>query len=592
MQNRAPGIGRDVTRSLKNAALVSGSLAAFLAVVVSASAAVASPANNTTRSIANFATWVGRYKDEVGEAPQSVSLHRIPGLSAEDSTATGRVTVNLDDGAVIVNVDGLLPPELGTAYSVLLVDNKPGPGNSVALDRGPGGDDLIDLGALAFHGTQAGLEAAVNPQRLRDFELDMVVVTRRHPSGSEEIVIGGLFSVVQKIAARDRQDHLLAAHAGLPRPSLFGFFSTLLGELPWPPPAAATAPAQGNPGLTTLIDEGRTVFLQEQFNGNGRTCGTCHQPESNFTIDTGFISKLPANDPLFVAEFDPNLANLENPTLMRTKGLILENIDGFNKAPVFRGPPHVFNLSFTAPFGWSNNVGNLQDFCVGAVMQHLPKTLNRVAGVDFRTPTQEELDAMEAFQLSVSSPPDENFDLDALATSPAEQRGRALFFGPVAKCSKCHGGPALSDTDPSIRPAGGNQAFNTGVAKLINGVGCEALPKADADCTREFSTPTLFAAKATPPFFHDHAVTTLRDAVKFYDGVEFNTSPAAAEVGSIGLTNAQVDDITAFLNSLTPSIDIGKAVARPGGVACLPVTYNGGIIAATANDMEMDPSRF
>src|SRR3954464_5261639 len=67
---------------------------------------------------------------------------------------------------------------------------------------------------------------------------------------------------------------------------------------------------------------GANVFLREDFGGNGRTCATCHRVDDNFTIDPAFISKLPPSDPLFVAEFDPDLAGLEIPAQMRSKGLI------------------------------------------------------------------------------------------------------------------------------------------------------------------------------------------------------------------------------------------------------------------------------
>ncbi|PYN87096.1 MAG: hypothetical protein DMD87_14435 [Candidatus Rokuibacteriota bacterium] len=79
-----------------------------------------------------------------------------------------------------------------------------------------------------------------------------------------------------------------------------------------------------------LVARGKELFLKETFAGNGRTCGTCHPPTNNFTIDSAFISRLPPNDPLFVAEFVPALReNFEKPELMRKFGLILENLDGF-----------------------------------------------------------------------------------------------------------------------------------------------------------------------------------------------------------------------------------------------------------------------
>jgi hypothetical protein len=46
-----------------------------------------------------------------------------------------------------------------------------------------------------------------------------------------------------------------------------------------------------------LINEGRRLFLNETFGGNGRARGTCHAEDNNFTIDPKSISKLPADDP-------------------------------------------------------------------------------------------------------------------------------------------------------------------------------------------------------------------------------------------------------------------------------------------------------
>ena len=55
--------------------------------------------------------------------------------------------------------------------------------------------------------------------------------------------------------------------------------------------------------------------------------------------------------------------------------------------------------------GWSGDgapgTGSLREFAIGAVTQHFTKTLARTAGRDFRLPTEHQLDAMEAFQLSL-----------------------------------------------------------------------------------------------------------------------------------------------------------------------------------------------
>ena len=64
---------------------------------------------------------------------------------------------------------------------------------------------------------------------------------------------------------------------------------------------------------------GADLFFRETFNGNGRSCTSCHRVENNYTIDPAFIATLPSNDPLFVAEFNSTLANLERPAQRRAQ---------------------------------------------------------------------------------------------------------------------------------------------------------------------------------------------------------------------------------------------------------------------------------
>ena len=119
-----------------------------------------------------------------------------------------------------------------------------------------------------------------------------------------------------------------------PAPSLFALVPDLAAEtdalprgpdvgsshywaLPRPPrqleSSSSGASGGGSVKLDKLISQGAELFFEETFKGNGRTCGTCHPASNNFTIDPAFIATLPANDPLFVAEFNPALARLERP---------------------------------------------------------------------------------------------------------------------------------------------------------------------------------------------------------------------------------------------------------------------------------------
>jgi cysteine-rich repeat protein len=330
---------------------------------------------------------------------------------------------------------------------------------------------------------------------------------------------------------------------------------------PTPTVTATTSPTRTPTPLGTpdLVAAGARLFFQETFDGNGRTCGTCHPAATGFTLTPEFIAGLPASDPLFVAERVPALAELENPGLMHgPRGLILENVDGFDQPPVFRGVPHIFNLELTAPFGWSGNIQTLAEFTTRAVTQHFPRTLARVSGVDFRLPTPDELDALTAFMLSLPLPADRVLDVNAFVVTPTQARGRDLFFG-NAKCSFCHIGPVLTD----------NSFFSTGtVNRPVNQVPppecdppCAAIGPRELGGNRTFNTPSLFGLRNSAPFFHDNSAATLREAVSFYTTPEFQASDGGAFTGGIQLTEAEIDDVVAFLDGLT---SCGNGVADHG----------------------------
>jgi hypothetical protein len=211
----------------------------------------------------------------------------------------------------------------------------------------------------------------------------------------------------------------------------------------------------------------------------------------------------------------------------------------------------------------------LRSFAVGAVIQHFPKTTNRVAGVDFRLPTDEELDALEAFMLTLGR--QEDLTLPMPLTDARVLRGQTLFLdNNVARCNVCHFN-AGANANPAIFGADvGNRNFNTGVEDLpdipSHVLGDPRPPRDDGlnipgDGT--FNTPPLVEAADTPPFFHNNARATLEDAVAFYSSDAFNNSPSG-QAGRIALTQEQVNDIAAFLRALNALENIrqGEAYIR------------------------------
>ncbi len=112
-----------------------------------------------------------------------------------------------------------------------------------------------------------------------------------------------------------------------------------------------------------------------------------------------------------------------------------------------------------------------------------------------------------------------------------ETRGLNTFL--AVGCTTCHNGPLL----------GGNSYQKLGLVKPYSNqedVGRVAVTKDDSDQFK-FKVPTLRNIAATQPYFHDGQVEQLADAVREMGSMQLG----------LELTNEQVFDITAFLNTLT-----------------------------------------
>jgi len=221
----------------------------------------------------------------------------------------------------------------------------------------------------------------------------------------------------------------------------------------------------------------------------------------------------------------------------------------------------------------------LRDFATGAVTQHFTKTLDRVVGVDFRLPTDAELDALLAFQLSLGVPA--TLDLQNLRlTNTAAETGRVLFITEdsengskrAAKCNACHRNAG------ALTVAGINQNFDTGVEDADHpldltgairprdgGFGTQfdaATGEGFGDGT--FNPPPLVHAADTAPFFHNNIAATLEDAIAHYESNEFRMSPEGqrlilADSGGRELT-VDVDALAAFLRVINVMENIRSAV--------------------------------
>ncbi len=585
--------------------------------------------------------WKSSYENRGGAEVLSIGLNYSKALSRELTGATGQAALNLIDGHFQVAVNGLAPKD---SYEVWLLDNHTDKPENKA----------VQIGALSTIGKKRVLSTHLNREQLASFTLDAVAVAKAGQTPESGGLLFGTPGLLQRIYYNDRfipvasigsasRTHISAPVAP------FEFLLPKMAQA-----AKVDSPFANDANFAALIAEGEQLFTKETFGGNGRTCSTCHRPDNNHTIDPAYIANLPQNDPLFVAENNSQLAGLENSALLRQFALFIANVDGFDRPPLMRSSSHLLGIANTLTFekvvnpgtnpltglpfskgeftqdenyvndltaqfgaaphaiGWSGDGapdgGAVRDFAKGAIIQHLPKRLNRVAGTDFILPTEHQLDALEAYMLSLGRSTD--VDLTKLSfKSPLVQNGLMLFntkenpgqvvvngaitgtpiFGTTGNCNGCHsnagaissstGGNPSRDTgvermrdqlhhlaDPNVAYDGGfgqieqtdcGPGFNKtcysdgSVVPSKNPVGLR--PDANNRLNR-FNTPSLIEAADTGPFFHNNSVTTLEETVAFYSSDAFNNSPGAFTSSGINrqgkLDSSQVIAVALFLRSV------------------------------------------
>jgi hypothetical protein len=600
-------------RILKLLALCSLIIACALSVLVlggkASSTTDSAPAGLGLSSVetfnANYKAWEEQYVKNGGDTNMVLAMGWFKGLSTGQSYASGVARLNLIDGIVSVEIDGLSKEE---NWDLWMIDSAAG---SIMPEPA---DDMRRLGSFSFDGKKARYYATLGSDTFKSFDLDLMIVTKAGKSPTEDRTLVGttsLFPRLYRTAQRGKFGVLPDADPVLPKPDKRRLFDRVVAEII--PTASAQIGPDPSPSTPQelLIAAGRNSFLNDTFAGNGRTCSTCHREDNNLTIDPEFIATLPPNDPLFVAEFVPALANnFEKPVLMRKLGLILENVDGFSNLStrfVMRGVPHTLALlpntltpvagggdgTTTPPnerTGWSGDgapgTGTLREFIIGAVTQHYPKRTNRVVGVDFILPTVAQLDSLEAFQKSTGRRQDLVLTGPGALSLKSEiaKKGQEIFNngGSVlggsnegaGKCFFCHLNAGASD----FFFPGQNANFNTNVEQLPSQPADLVLPAqlnpADGGFGQSapppgvfgfgngsFNTPALVEAADTGPFFHNNSILTIEGAVDFYNSEAFNNAPGfGATIGGIRLEATEVEAVAAFLRVINALENVRSSV--------------------------------
>lgn len=162
--------------------------------------------------------------------------------------------------------------------------------------------------------------------------------------------------------------------------------------------------------------------------------------------------------------------------------------------------------------------------------------------------------ALAAFQRTLTSrgsPVDRYQAGDAAALSAAQVRGLDLFFD-KAECFHCHTGRDFTD----------GLAHNNAMQVFNPDLGLADRTEQESDVGR-FVTPTLRNVALTGPYLHDGSRATLREMLETYnDGGEPNPN-ADPLIHPLGLTDAELDDLEAFLHALTDESVARNPAFRP-----------------------------
>ncbi len=154
-------------------------------------------------------------------------------------------------------------------------------------------------------------------------------------------------------------------------------------------------------------------------------------------------------------------------------------------------------------------------------------------------------------------------DEDALTE---QQRRGLVLFHEKGGCADCHTGPMFSDFDFHV--VGARQQGPGFQETPHEDFGRWGVTRLESDRFR-FRTPSLRNVAETAPYMHAGGYATLRDAVEFFNrggGDHPFVSRESLELQPLGLSSREIDDIVAFLESLTDLPDVEVPTRLPSGL--------------------------
>ena len=278
-----------------------------------------------------------------------------------------------------------------------------------------------------------------------------------------------------------------------------------------------------NPYTPAKAALGKQLFVDPRLSGSGKmACQSCHYRELGWT-DAQVLSR----------KDDGNLNTRHTPSLYNV---------GYQTAWYWDGRATTLEGQVTA--AWRAQIG-ADPAKVAALLNAVPGYRSQFQAVFGSEATPQNVaQALSTYfrtKLSDDSPWDRYERGDKRAVSAAAVEGQALFAG-KGRCVACHAPPFY----------GNSTFFNIGLehGKAKPDLGRFNVSKLPAD-TSAFKTPSLRSVALGAPYFHDGSATTLKEAVRYMAGGGKPDPNKTAVLQPTGLTEAELDKVVAFLESLT-----------------------------------------
>lgn len=331
------------------------------------------------------------------------------------------------------------------------------------------------------------------------------------------------------------------------------------------------------------IELGRKLFFDRRLSRNGTmSCAMCHIPEQGFTNNE-------VATPIGV----------EGRSIRRNAPTII-NV-AYMESMFHDGRDPMLETQFLGPLVARAEMANVS---LGSVLARLRKLSDYIPMFEAAYGGRPTLDragqaiaTWERSLLSARSPFDRwRYGSEKNAIGDEARRGFAIFVG-KGKCAECH---AIGAKDALFTD---NRFHNTGIgyrrdvvrAASEEPVSVEIAPGVSVPLPREavrsvgnpaqpdhgrieatenpedkwrFKTPTLRNVALTAPYMHDGSLATLDAVVRYYNAGGEPHEGQDPRIRPLGLGNAELDALVAFLESLTgDNVDELIADARTGACA-------------------------